>query len=276
MSQATGTGMRGAPETPAIAAPESSVAEVLELGITVHRLAKRFAVRTTRSSLLGTLRSAARGVSLAQPKWVLRDVSFEIRRGEKVALVGRNGCGKTTLLRILCGISDASSGELRVRGAVGALFDAAVGVLGDLPVVDNIFLFGATHGIARAALAGEVDAILAQADLAPLRYAPYRDLSLGQRQRFALAVFAQSASDIVIFDEALANVDAGFLETTQRWFEALAATDRTVIVTSHSAALLGRACSRAIWLDEGRVRLDGPVDAVLEAYGQALQAAEAA
>lgn len=252
------------------------MSEAMELGLTVDRLAKCFAVRTARPSLLGTLQSAARGRSLAQPKWVLRDVSFEIRRGEKVAVVGRNGCGKTTLLRILCGISDASSGELRVRGAVCALFDAAVGVLGDLPLVDNIFLFGAMHGISRAELAGEVDAILAQADLAPLRYAPYRDLSLGQRQRFALAVFARSAGDIVIFDEAMANVDAGFLQTTLRWFDALAATDRTVIVTSHSAALLRRTCSRAIWLDGGRVRLDGPIDAVLDAYEQALHAAEAA
>jgi ABC-2 type transport system ATP-binding protein/lipopolysaccharide transport system ATP-binding protein len=206
------------------------------------------------------------GDSLRRERWALRDLTFTIAQGEKLALVGRNGCGKTTLLRLISGIYRPTSGRLEVGGVPATLLDCSSGFLRELSVVDNIYLFGALHGIDRAALAPCERRVLEQAELLPLAEAPLKDLSLGQVQRLGLSTFSHTRSDFLVLDEVIANLDPGFLQKIEGFFAAIADSDRTVIMTSHDASFLRRYCSTALWLEDGRIRRKGPFREVIDEY----------
>jgi ABC-type polysaccharide/polyol phosphate transport system ATPase subunit len=237
-----------------------------ELCVRADRLSKRFLVLKSQKSLLRALRSVAGGKSLRREHWVLRDLTFDIRKGEKVALLGRNGSGKTTLLRLLTGIFEQTGGTLLVRSRPRALFSCSIGFLRDLPVVDNLYLFGAIHGIDRSVLAPREGEILDTAEVRHLAYSPMKELSLGQVQRLALSVFSQTPSDFLIFDEVLSNVDHGFLRQSEAYFDSLTRSDRTILLTSHDASFLRKHCERAIWLDGGMVKMSGPFETVIGEY----------
>jgi ABC-type polysaccharide/polyol phosphate transport system ATPase subunit len=232
----------------------------------VAGLGKHFRVPLHRRNLRRTLRALLRRQPLVRDRWVLRDLAFAIEHGEKVAIVGANGSGKSTLLRILCGIYAPSCGAIEVASQPRPLFSAAIGFLADVSARDNVFLYGAVHGVPRRTLAREVDAILEETSLVELQHTPAKDLSTGQLQRLALAIFARTDADFVILDEALANIDEGFRRHAVELFAALAASQRTVIMTAHDTEFLRRFCRRALWLEGGRVRLDGPCDTVLTEY----------
>ncbi len=236
------------------------------LPVEVRRLSKCFRTLRFHKTTFKALSRLARREPARRRHWVLRNVSFRVRGGEKLAVVGRNGCGKSTLLRVLCGIYAPTEGEVRVTPPPRALFDVNIGTLSVLPVIDNLFLYGAIHGIERSRLERDADEVLEFAGLSRLRFAPFQDLSLGQKRRFALAVFLRSDAEILIFDEALANLDLGFVRECERHFEKLRASDRTLLLTSHDGDFLRRHCERALWLEDGRLRMDGPVDEVLEDY----------
>jgi len=237
-----------------------------ETCVRAQALSKRFLVLTSRKSTLRALRAWFSGGSVKREHWVLRDLTFQLEKGEKLALIGRNGSGKTTLLRLLTGIYEKSSGSLAVRGRPSALFDCSVGFHRDLPVVDNIYLFGALYGMSRPTLAPREQAVLRLAELEQLAHVPLKALSMGQIRRLGLSVFSQTTSGFLVLDEVLANADHGFRRKSERFFEAFADSDKTIIMASHDGSFLGRYCTRAIWLDDGRVRRDGPVDEVLEEY----------
>jgi len=244
-----------------------------EIAARVDRLSKRFLVFRARSTALRALRAALRGDSLKREHWVLRDITFEIDRGEKLALLGKNGSGKTTLLRILTGIYRQTSGTLVMRGTPRALLSCEAGFVRELPVVDNLYLFGAIHGIGRRVLEPRERAVLEAAGLEQLAYAPLRELSTGQVRRLALSVFSYVASDFVVLDEVLANVDRGFVRQSEL-FRSLAAADKTVVMTSHDASFLREYCRTALWLEGGRIRALGPIDEVIDDYERSFDPAE--
>ncbi len=229
-------------------------------------LSKHFLVPRRRRTALRALRAAVRGDPLKQEFWVLKDLSFEVFKGDKLAVVGKNGSGKTTLLRILTGIYEPTAGTLLVDGSPSALFNYSVGFMRELSVLDSIFLFGAVCGMSRRFLRDKVEGILGLAELEHLRYAPHMDLSIGQVQRLALSVFFQTPNDFLVFDEVLANVDHGFARHAESFFRSLAASSKTVVMTSHDSAFLQRHCSHAMWLDEGRIRAAGPVQEIVSEY----------
>jgi ABC-type polysaccharide/polyol phosphate transport system ATPase subunit len=203
---------------------------------------------------------------LARERWVLRDVSFQIERGDKVALIGRNGSGKSTLLRLIAGIYDKTGGELRVTGNPRPLLNCSAGLRGELTVVDNIYLFGAVHGLSRRALRALEQSILDRTELGHLADSPLKDLSVGQVQRLALTVFSLAPSDFLMFDEVIGHVDHGFRLGFDRFFASLADSDKTLVMTSHDATLLRRFCRKALWLDAGTVRRFGPIHDVVDEY----------
>jgi ABC-type polysaccharide/polyol phosphate transport system ATPase subunit len=231
-----------------------------------ERLGKRFLVLRSQRTALRALRAFIGGEPLRREMWVLRDLSFEIARGEKLALLGRNGSGKTTLLRLVAGILEPTCGRITVRGNPRPLFSAEVGFMSELSVVENVFLFGAVHGMDRRALGPRLPEILKTTGLEALAHVPMKDLSTGQVQRLALAVFAESDSDLVILDEVIGNVDHGFLRAADRYFSALAASTRTLIMTSHDTSFLRAYCSSALWIEDGAVRLHGPFESVVREY----------
>ncbi len=234
--------------------------------VRVNNLSKQFVIFKKKKTTLRALRSLMRLEQFKQRVWILRNISFEISKGDKVAIIGKNGSGKTTLLRILVGIYDKTSGEFEISGDAGALFRFWVGLNIDLPVIDNIYLFGAIHGMDRKFLRDNAHKILELAELEHLRFSPLKDLSIGQRQRLALSIFFHVNSELMIFDESLAFVDQSFAHRCEEYFRDLYHSEKTAIITSHDLNFLRKYCTRAIWLDEGRIRMDGEADKVISEY----------
>jgi ABC-type polysaccharide/polyol phosphate transport system ATPase subunit len=229
-------------------------------------VAKRYRVLKRQRNTLRALKALFGSEKLTMELWALRDISFSIECGEKVALIGRNGSGKTTLLRLLAGIIEPSSGSIQVAQEPLALFKFWIGQNADLPVVDNIYLFGAVCGMKRRRMKPLVPKILECADIKDMGFAPLQDLSLGQRQRLALSIVFQAPADFLIFDETFVHVDQAFFRECETFFVRLAESPRTMVITSHDHNFLKKHCQRALWLDKGRIRLDGPAAEVIEAY----------
>ena len=173
------------------------------LAARASRLSKIFQVPTGRESVVRILRKFWAGTPLFTDHWALRDLSFEISRGEKVALVGRNGAGKTTLLRMLMGIHDPTSGSITCHVQPEALLKFGIGLNLEISVTDNIYLFGAIHGMNRKYLEPRRDDILGTAGLSNVPYLSLKHLSAGETQRLALAIAMQSPAEFLIFDESL-------------------------------------------------------------------------
>jgi ABC-type polysaccharide/polyol phosphate transport system ATPase subunit len=234
--------------------------------IQADRISKLYRVLKRQRSTLRALKALWGPEKLTNELWALRDASFTIRRGEKVAVIGRNGSGKTTLLRLLAGIIQPSGGSLEVAAEPLALFKFWIGQNADLPVIDNIFLFGAVCGMKRRQMEPLVPKILDSADIQNLGYAPLVDLSLGQRQRLALSIVFLAPADFLVFDETFVHVDQAFIRECNAFFIRLAASPRTMVIASHDNDFLKQHCQRALWLERGRIRLDGPAAEVIEAY----------
>lgn len=239
--------------------------------IRLDHVTKRFMIPLTQRTTLRVVKALLRREALRRELWALEDVSFEIAAGERLALLGRNGSGKTTLLRLLSGILAPTSGTIALASPPRALFSTEIGFSTELTVADNVYLFGAIHGLTRRRLEPRHAEIVARAGVTHLMHTPLKDLSMGQVQRLALSIFAETTERFLIFDEVLGNVDRGFARTADAYFRAIAQSGRTLVMTSHDPAFLAAYCERAIWIDAGRVRLDGPFDDVMRAYEQSFE-----
>lgn len=201
--------------------------------------------------------------------WALRDVSFTVRAGEAIGVVGRNGQGKSTLLKLVAGVLLADEGSVTVRGGVAPLIEITGGFVGDLTVRENIRLTSGLHGMARAEVARRYDDIVGFAELEAFQDTPYKHLSSGMKVRLAFAVVSQLEEPILLVDEVLAVGDKGFRAKCYRRIDELLAEGRTLFFVSHNEGDLRRFCTRGLYLDRGSLVQDGPIEDVLEAYGRA-------
>lgn len=236
--------------------------------VEAKRLSKHFFVLKTRETALRILKALITRQTIRREFWALRDISFEIKKSDKLAVIGKNGSGKTTLVRILSGIYDKTSGYLRIAGNPKALFKFNVGFNQYLSVMDNIYLFGAIHGIREDVLKNNIDKILEMTGLYDVRFSMVKELSMGQHQRLALSIFFQNDSNFLIFDENMTFIDKGFAQTCDLYFNSLFSSDKTVILVSHDMEFLKRYCKTAIWLDKGRIRAQGNIEYVVREYEQ--------
>ena len=234
--------------------------------VKADKLSKSFHVRKNEKTFLRTVKSFFKAKHESDELYILKDISFEIKRGDKVAIIGRNGCGKTTLLRILAGTYDLTSGYLSVNEIPISLFKSAVGTCSELAVVDNVYLFGAIYGLERVFLKEKMDEILEVAELTHLAFCPLKELSSGQVVRFAFSVFSLVEGNFLMFDESLMSVDMGFAEKCRTYFKNLASSDKTIIMTSHNTHFLYDYCKIALWIDGGRIRMYGETGDVINAY----------
>jgi ABC-type polysaccharide/polyol phosphate transport system ATPase subunit len=177
--------------------------------VKTENLSKRFFILQKEKTTFRALKALIKRESLKKEFWALRNISFEIKKGDKVAIIGKNGSGKTTLLRILTGIYDKTSGSLRIEGQPKALFSYWLGFNIDLSVIDNIYLCGAIHGIGRFFLKQNMSKVLEMTELYHLRFSPLKELSSGQQHRLAFTIFSLTPSDLLIFDDSL-NFDQAF------------------------------------------------------------------
>ena len=201
-----------------------------------------------------------------QALWALRDVTFEVAAGEMVALIGDNGCGKTTLLQILSRITLPSSGSAQVRGVLRTLLDAGAGFHGELSGRDNVFLQASLHGMSRREIARRFDSIVAFSELEPFLDMPLKRYSTGMCVRLAFAVAANAPADVVLVDEVLTPVDGQFQRKCLAHLTNAVREGSTVIVVSHDMEFLSRCCTRALVFQTGCLVYQGPISDALRHY----------
>jgi ABC-type polysaccharide/polyol phosphate transport system ATPase subunit len=243
--------------------------------IEVHEVSKRYRLGAHYYVTLRETLAAARrrnGVRSKRDLWALRDVSFTVDEGEVVGLIGRNGAGKSTLLKVLARIIVPTHGVARMRGRVGALLEVGTGFHPELNGRENIFLNGTILGLKRAQIRRRFDDIVEFAGVQDMLETPVKRYSSGQYLRLAFSVAAHVEPDIVVVDEVLAVGDADFQRRCLGKMSQFAQEGRTVLFVSHDLGAVARICERAIWLEDGEIKHDGPtsrsIDLYLDARGE--------
>jgi len=220
-----------------------------------------------RLSLRGLLKYAER-VEHRPTFWALKDVSFEVKQGELVGVIGGNGAGKSTLLKILSQITEPTRGSAEIRGRVGSLLEVGTGFHPDLTGRENIYLNGAILGMRRREIARKFDEIVEFAGVERFLDTAVKHYSSGMHTRLAFSVSAHLEPEILIVDEVLAVGDTNFQRKCLNKMESVSGTGRTVLFVSHSMATVQRLCPRAIMLHQGNVLADGPADEITRVYLQ--------
>jgi len=199
--------------------------------------------------------------------WALRDVSFDVREGEVLGIIGRNGAGKSTLLKVLSRITEPTGGRVTLRGRVGSLLEVGTGFHPELTGRENIFLNGAILGMTRTEIHKKFDEIVAFAEVERFLDTPVKRYSSGMYVRLAFAVAAHLQPEILVIDEVLAVGDTEFQKKCLGKMDDVSRREgRTVLFVSHNLGIVSSLCPRAIWLDQGSIRMDGSARAVIDDY----------
>ena len=203
--------------------------------------------------------------------WALRDVSFSVHPGEVLGIIGHNGAGKSTVLKVISGILKPTSGSVSVHGNIVPMLELGSGFDFDLTGRENIFLNGAILGYSRKFLNEKYDDIVAFSELGEFIEMPLRNYSSGMITRLAFSIATVVKPDILIVDEILSVGDAAFQKKSKNRMMELMSGGTTVLLVSHSAEQITEMCSRAIWLEKGKMKMIGPAADVCRAYeeGQA-------
>jgi lipopolysaccharide transport system ATP-binding protein len=254
-----------------------------DLAIRAEGLSKRYAIgalrrpaTSLREALTRAASDAARAMigrrqrtvegDPAQELWALRDVSFDVRVGDTLGIMGGNGAGKSTLLKILSRITDPTTGSARIRGRVASLLEVGAGFNAELTGRENVFLNGAVLGMRRAEIGRKFDEIVAFAEVERFIDTPIKHYSSGMYMRLAFAVAAHLEPEILIVDEALAVGDVAFQRKCLAKMSDIAQGGSTVLFVSHSTDALQRLCARSLLLEHGRVVAFGPTEEIVTGY----------
>jgi lipopolysaccharide transport system ATP-binding protein len=250
-----------------------------DVAIQVEHLGKRYRIGERRERY-GTLRDALTHAVVASLRawrdganreskpeiWALQDVSFEVRRGDVLAVIGRNGAGKSTLLKLLSRVARPTAGRAVIHGRVGSLLEVGTGFHPELTGRENIYLNGAILGMTRSEIERRFDEIVAFAEVERFLDTPVKRYSSGMYMRLAFAVAAHLEPEILLVDEVLAVGDAGFQRKCLGKMGEVAKEGRTVLFVSHNMATIQRLCHSALLLDSGRIAACGTVSDVIQHY----------
>ena len=201
-----------------------------------------------------------------QELWALRDVSFAVPAGETLGIIGENGSGKSTTLKLLAGILAPDRGSIEINGRVSSLLELGAGFQGEYTGRENIYLYGALLGLRRRQIEERFDDIVAFSELGSMIEYPVKNYSSGMYMRLGFAVAVHLDPDILLIDEVLAVGDAHFQQKCFEYLEGLRAGGRTIVLVSHDLESVRRFCERALWIDHGRIAADGPPEQTIQAY----------
>ena len=238
-----------------------------KLAIELDNVSVRFRLPVERVSTLQetVIRWLQRRMRYAD-LWALRDLSLCVEQGEIVGIIGRNGAGKSTLLRVIAGVIKPTAGTVLTNGRLVPLIDLSAGFDMELTGRENIFLNGALFGLSKGQMDGKVESIIDFAELPAFIDAPMRTYSSGMIVRLGFAIVAQMEADVLLVDEVLAVGDERFQQKCAERFQRFREDGVTIVLVSHSMALIQSLCSRAIWLEQGSVAGEGPARQVVDEY----------
>jgi lipopolysaccharide transport system ATP-binding protein len=247
--------------------------------IEVEGLGKRFTLGQKRGSarhLRGLLEGAVRvpfrrlkaGPEQHQPRyvWALKDVSFRLRPGEVLGLLGNNGAGKSVLLKVLARITKPTRGYARVRGHIGAMLEVGAGFHPELTGRENIYLSGTILGMNRAGISRQFDEIVSFSGVEQFLHTPIKHYSSGMRVRLAFAIAVQLDTQILLLDEVLSVADDAFRELCIAKLKQAAEAGKSIMLVSHDLSLITRLCHRALLLKSGSIMMDDAAPCVMRSY----------
>ncbi len=197
---------------------------------------------------------------------VLKDINIDIEKGDTVALIGVNGSGKSTLLKLMTKIIYPNKGTVQTRGKLTSLLELGAGFHPDFTGRENIYFNAAIFGLTKAEIDKRIDSIIEFSELGDFIDSPIRTYSSGMYMRLAFAVAINVDADILLIDEILAVGDQHFQDKCFAKLEELAKSDMTIVIVAHGMAALKKLCTRGIWINKGKVAMDGPFEEVSEAY----------
>jgi lipopolysaccharide transport system ATP-binding protein len=249
-----------------------------DLAISAHALGKqyelglrRYGYDTLREGLVRAFRSRDAGSANGRLLWALRDVSLDVRQGEVVGIIGHNGAGKSTFLKILSRITEPTEGYVDLRGRVGSLLEVGTGFHPELTGRENVYLNGSIIGMSRAEIRSRFDEIVAFAEIDRFLDTPVKRYSSGMSVRLAFAVAAHLEPEVLLVDEVLAVGDAAFQRKSLGKMTEVANEGRTVLFVSHNLGVIQALCQRAVLLEHGRVIVDAPVSEAVAHYLRAIE-----
>lgn len=233
-----------------------------------------FSLRTIRSAF-AKFRQRIRGAGTKTPPvddgfWALKNVSFDVRRGQRIGIIGRNGAGKSTLLKILSRLVYPTEGEVRIRGRVTSLLEVGTGFNMNLSGRENVYLNAALHGLDKHEIDAIFEPVVEFSGVGEFLDMPVKHYSSGMYMRLAFSVAAHLDPDILLMDEVLAVGDLAFQKKCLQRVENLASEGRTIVFVSHSMGDIARFCDELIWIDQGRIRYRGDVVSGIALYQQEL------
>ncbi len=196
----------------------------------------------------------------------LDDINLRIEEGERVGLLGCNGSGKSTILRVLAGVYWPTSGRAEVEGSIGSLLDISLGTDGESTGIENMYLRGTLLGMSKEEINRLLPEMTEYSELGDFINLPMKTYSSGMQMRVAFTVSTQSAPEVLLMDEWLAVGDQNFQRKAEERLSSLVEQTKILVIASHSRSLIERVCTRAVWLDHGKIRMDGSPQDVCRAY----------
>src|SRR5690625_3799230 len=200
--------------------------------------------------------------------WAVRNASFDVHAGEAVGLVGANGQGKSTLLKLIAGVLLPDEGSVTVRGKVAPMIELTGGFVGDLSARQNIYLVGGVHGLSKSQLDERLDEVVTFADVHDFLDTPFRHFSSGMKVRLGFALMTTLDAPTILVDEVLAVGDKAFRETCYTRMEEMLGQGKTFFLVSHSERDLKRFCTRGLYMRRGNIVSDGPLDEIIDEYNR--------
>lgn len=238
-----------------------------DIVIETNRLSKRFKIGTKeRLTFFTSLRYKLSGEYPERDLWALKDISFSVKKGEMIAVIGHNGAGKTTLFRILSGIMKQTSGTFNIKENISCMFELGLGFNLRFTAIENVYLYGALHGINRKEIDKKMDDIVEFAELGNFMGARLGEFSSGMIARLAFATVMQTIQGIVMVDEVLSVGDIAFQKKCTKAFEKVLERGHTVLFITHGIGDAKKLCSNALYIDHGKQIAFGPIDEVEQMY----------
>lgn len=243
-----------------------------EDAIIAENVSKRFKIphekkRTLVENVIGLLK----GKTGYEEFWALRDVTFTVKRGDTIGIIGQNGSGKSTLLKIIAGVLYPDNGKVKVNGRIAPFLELGVGFQPELTARDNVYLYGAVMGITKKEITKRYDDIFEFAELRRFENMKLKNLSSGMTMRLAFSTAMYTDPDIFLMDEVLSVGDESFQKKCSEKFEEFKKDKKTIVLVSHSLGSVKQICKRAILLSKGNIVSEGKCDKVIDDYHRLLE-----